>query len=161
MVHATSGGHFGMRTNYAKEPVSEEGIATILSWVERWPGSSNSDGGGIGLFAWGGQINRVAPDATAFVHRDTLFLASMDTSWGAGDGDQIDANKRWLDGFHADMGKHLSNEAYQNFVDPDLVDWPRAYYGANYPRLVAVKRAYDPDDVFHFEQSIPVEEAAQ
>ena len=37
-------------------------------------------------------------DATAFVHRDTLFLLSMDTAWADDDPSElIDANLRWLD----------------------------------------------------------------
>jgi hypothetical protein len=44
---------------------------------------------------------------------------------------------------------------YQNFIDPALSDWKRAYYGANLHRLIRVKRAYDPDELFKFPQSIP------
>lgn len=162
MVHATSGGHFAMRSNYALKPIGDEAIAAMLAWIERWPGSSNSDGGGVGLFAWGGEINRRSPEETALVHRDTLFLASMDTSWEAEDGpDSIDANLRWLDGLHRELRPHLSAQSYQNFVDPDLKGWEQAYYGSNLARLRAIKRAYDPDNVFRFDQSIPVEEAVQ
>jgi FAD/FMN-containing dehydrogenase len=155
LVHATTGDAFALRNRYVKEPVCEEGLAEILDWVRRWPGSTNGDGGGIGLFAWGGQINRVEPDATAFVHRDTLFLASMDTSWTEADPpDVVEANFRWLDGFYEAMGAHMSDEAYQNFPDPALTGWASAYYGANYSRLVEVKRKYDPDGVFRYDQSI-------
>ena len=37
---------------------------------------------------------------------------------------------------------------------PAAADWPRAYYGANLDRLVAIKERYDPDDVFRAQQSI-------
>lgn len=155
MVHATSGGRFAMRTKYAKEPLSEEGISTMLSWIERWPGSGNADGGGAGLFSWGGEINRTPPAETAFVHRDTLFLVSLDTSWTATEpSDSVDANLRWIDGLDSAMRPYLSESAYQNFIDPNLRNWRQAYYGANYPRLVEIKRKYDPDNLFHFAQSI-------
>jgi hypothetical protein len=153
--HATSGDSFAMRNNFAKEPVPDSAFEEICAWVGRWPGSTNSDGGGVGMFSWGGQINRVAPDATAFVHRDTFFLASLDTSWTAADSTEVlSANLRWLDGFHAAMRPWLSGSVYQNFPDPDLENWAQAYYGANYDRLVEVKRSYDPDNVFRHAQSI-------
>jgi FAD/FMN-containing dehydrogenase len=154
-VHATSGGHFALKCNYATRPVAVDGLAAMVDGVERWPGSGNPDGGGVGMFSWGGRINRTPPDATAFAHRDTLFLVSMDTSWtGDDDPATVADNVRWLDGLHAAMADHLSAASYQNFVDPDLGDWQAAYYGGNYRRLVEVKQAYDPDGTFGFEQGI-------
>jgi FAD/FMN-containing dehydrogenase len=155
MVHATSADDFAMRTSFVKQPISDAGVDTMLSWLERWPGSGNPDGGGVGLFSWGGAINRVPADATAVIHRDTLFLASMDTSWNAQDPPElVTANLRWLDGLYEAMAQYVSDSSYQNFVDPALADWQRAYYGDNFPRLVEVKRRYDPDGVLRFEQGI-------
>jgi FAD/FMN-containing dehydrogenase len=48
---------------------------------------------------------------------------------------------------------HASGEANQNYVDPDLTDWPQAY-GSNYARLQQVKKKYDPHQLFNFPQAI-------
>ncbi|MFE3584611.1 BBE domain-containing protein [Streptomyces vinaceus] len=50
---------------------------------------------------------------------------------------------------HRTLRRHLRTDAaYVNFPDPDLRDWQRAYYGANYDRLVEGKRRYDPAGLF-------------
>ena len=106
--------------------------------------------------SYGGTINTVAPDATAFVHRRALCGLQSSTSWGPGDPPStVDAAQTWLAQSAAAMSRFVSSAAYQNYIDPTLVDWAEAYYGSNLPRLVSVKHRYDPDDFFHFAQSIP------
>ncbi|MFF2628388.1 BBE domain-containing protein [Kitasatospora griseola] len=41
-----------------------------------------------------------------------------------------------------------------NFTDPDLRGCRAAHYGANYPRLVAVKHRHDPDGLFTVPQPV-------
>ena len=62
--------------------------------------------------------------------------------------------REWQDAFYAAMLPFALGGAYVNFVDPSLKDWPRAYYGANLPRLAGIKAAVDPGNVFQFAQSI-------
>ncbi|HKC26332.1 MAG TPA: BBE domain-containing protein, partial [Thermoanaerobaculia bacterium] len=58
--------------------------------------------------------------------------------------------------FHAQMRHYTSDQCYQNFIDASERDWRRAYYGANFDRLVDVKTKYDRHNVFQFPQSIPI-----
>jgi hypothetical protein len=155
--HNVPRGRFAVKSSYADALLSHSAIDTLVRWVERWPGSSNPDGGGVAVFAWGGAMNRVPSGATAFVHRDSRLLVALDTAWAGRDPARlVAANLGWLEGFSAALQPHVSGSSYQNFIDPSLRGWQRAYYGSNLERLKAVKRAYDPDDAFRFHQSIPV-----
>lgn len=156
LYDTTPAGHYAVKSNYVTRPFSQEGIDILVRTVERWPGSSNPGGGGIALFAWGGEVSRVPPDATAFVHRHPGFLMAYDTAWDPADPKRIvSANLDWLSGLADAVRPHVSGKAYQNFIDRSQPDWQKAYYGSNFDRLVRIKKKYDPENLFHFEQSIP------
>jgi FAD/FMN-containing dehydrogenase len=93
----------------------------------------------------GGAYNRVAPDATAFVHRDELFLLHH-IAITEPDGSPV--ARQWLHESYRLAAGWRSGGVYQNFPDPDLTDSARAYFGANLHRLRQVKAAYDPDGFF-------------
>ncbi|WP_283134920.1 FAD-binding oxidoreductase [Rhizohabitans arisaemae] len=105
---------------------------------------------------WRGAIGRVSPDATAFVHREPLFLLkhAVQTGCRATDERRRDA-RRWLVRSWSTTHPYGSGGVYPNYPDPDLSGWEQAYYGDNLARLRAAKAEYDPASLFRFEQSIP------
>ena len=108
------------------------------------------------FFQTGGAINRVAADATAFVHRGSDWLFSLEVQWTAEDGPEaVAAALAWQAALYAAICRKVAGGAFQNFVDPSLESWGEAYYGANLPRLRQVKRRLDPDFVFRFPQAVP------
>jgi hypothetical protein len=135
-------------------------VGRVIASVEaRATGSSLSQQeGGVLLDAWSGRISDTAPDATAFPHRGARFLAQEFVTFKTALSDEVQAvNRRWLDGLWRELRPAASGSAYVNYIDPELAGWQQAYYGSNLSRLVQVKRAYDPDDVFHFPQSVPTQ----
>lgn len=106
--------------------------------------------------ALGGRVNTLARSATAYVHRDSQFTANLTVALPTStpSTDERDAAQAWIDAGFAVLDPYSTHETYQNYVDPHLADWRRAYYAENYPRLVAVKRAVDPHHFFSFAQSI-------
>jgi FAD/FMN-containing dehydrogenase len=147
---------FSARSDYLAAPLPAAGISTLLAAVEARQASPVLAGGGIGLDASGGAINRVPADATAFVHRDDLATVQYAAEWTSGSSDAVvSANAAWLGSTWQSMRPWMSGQAYQNYVDPALADWQQAYYGSNFPRLQQVKARWDPDGVFRYPQSIP------
>jgi FAD/FMN-containing dehydrogenase len=114
--------------------------------------SSRHGSGALIMDSYGGAIARVPPHATAFIHRTPLCSMQYLAYWGAPEHES--ASLAWIRAFHRAMRPYVTGGAYQNYVDPDLEDWRRAYYGSNYARLVDVKRRYDPDRLFRFPQAI-------
>jgi hypothetical protein len=55
------------------------------------------------------------------------------------------------------MRPYMPGASYVNYCDLDLPNYAAAYWGGNLARLVAVKRQYDPDNVFHHAQSVPLQ----
>jgi FAD/FMN-containing dehydrogenase len=146
------------KSDFFTKKIPPAGISKMVAGIERMRGVRGAAGGvgAIAFDAFGGALNRVPAAATAFVHRNSLFLAQYSTSWnegagGAGSGRQHD----WLTSFYGSLHPYASGQAYVNYQDPDLANWQAAYYGANYTRLTTVKTAYDPHQLFKFAQSIP------
>jgi FAD/FMN-containing dehydrogenase len=131
-------------------------IAALLGEIERWPGRGGSGHeGGVQLDALGAAVNRPDAGATAFVHRDERFHCAYLSFWGAADPPaQAAACTDWVRRIQAAMRPWASGFAYQNYIDPELADWPRAYFGDNLARLQAIKRRYDPDGRFAFAQGV-------
>ena len=111
-------------------------------------------GGGLVFDAYGGAINTVAPGATAFVHRDKLCGIQATVATAVSEV-ALSSGRQWLAHQADAVSGYVDGSAYQNYIDPTLADWQRAYYGTNLARLIRVKERYDPDDVFSFAQSIP------
>ncbi|WP_407842041.1 FAD-binding oxidoreductase (plasmid) [Streptomyces sp. DSM 116496] len=101
---------------------------------------------------FGGAANDVAASATAYPHRDTLFCVSY-RSTTADAANATPAGKavaqQWVDGGFAAVNPHSNGGTYVNYMDPALQDWKQSYYGANYSRLVTVKKKYDPARIFN------------
>jgi len=139
---------FKGKSDYVTKPLPAEAIHRLVAGITARQGQGR---GAIYLDSYGGAINRVAPGATAFVHRNALFSVQYTAQWSGSSSQSLN----WIDGLYAQMRPYVSGFAYQNYIDPALQSWQHAYYGSNLARLKAVKRKYDPRNAFHFRQSIP------
>jgi len=123
----------------------------IRTHMEHGPGvpAVNST---VHLYPINGACHDVAPDATAFGHRDATYAAVIAGMWP--DPADNEANTAWVRGYEAAISPHSQGGMYVNFASADDQPKVAANYGVNYARLQEVKGRYDPGNLFHLNQNI-------
>jgi FAD/FMN-containing dehydrogenase len=105
------------------------------------------------ITALGGAIGRVAEDATAFAGRAARFDFSADSSWS--DAALDDANAEWCRRAMAIVEPDRALGGYPNGNSDAGPEESRRLYGdAKIERLAALKRAWDPENVFHVNPNV-------
>jgi len=109
--------------------------------------------GSVGLWTCGRAISEVPEEATAFSGRDAAFWIAAEILWD--DETLDDACREWGRTAMADVMPYARGGLYVNDVVETGDALARSIYGdAKYDRLVALKRAWDPDNVFRLNQNI-------
>jgi hypothetical protein len=128
--------------------VTDGAIETLLRFLPKMPSLAS----GVGLQQLHGVASRVAPSATAFPHRAEQYDFLIGSQWS--DAADSDRNLQWTRALFEAMQPHLEASVYVNNLGDEGLARVRAAYGENYSRLAAVKRAYDPDNLFRANQNI-------
>jgi FAD/FMN-containing dehydrogenase len=135
------------KANFVKE-LSDEIIDTHLAHGPNVPTMNST----MHIYAINGAVHRVAPEATAFAYRDANFATVIAGMWP--DPADNQQNIRWVRDYYHATAPHSEVGGYINFMGEDDQDRVRVNYGDNYERLLAVKRRYDPGNLFHLNQNV-------
>lgn len=114
------------------------------------------------IWKFGGAMQRVASEASAFGDRSMPYMLSLDAIWS--DPADDDANINWVRDAWRKMQPHSTGRLYLNF--PGLGEGDNLVRNAvgteAYSRLQKIKRTYDPDNLFRMNQNIlPRQEAME
>ncbi|CAE6399150.1 unnamed protein product [Rhizoctonia solani] len=143
---------------YGHRALSSDFISKVDTIMEELRGVlSRYDPNGKAYLTWvhvGGKAAEVGAKDTAFYWRDASYVSYLKLQWY-----NRHATNAMIDYVRKVKQKLLpytlqGKAAYVNFTDPTIPNWQDAYYGDNYPRLQQVKKDWDPDNFFRFEQSI-------
>lgn len=100
----------------------------------------------------GAQASVPAPQATAYPHRDALYVMNVHTRW---DDPADDARCiAWARDFFDQAAPFASGGVYVNFMPQDESERTLDAYGANFQRLAEIKMKYDPENLFRTNQNI-------
>jgi len=104
----------------------------------------------------GGAMARVPVEATAFAHRRSRIMVNCAAICERPE--EMPIHAPWVTGFAAALRQGDAG-AYVNFLaDEGAARVRAAYPGATWDRLSAIKRRYDPTNLFHLNQNIPPSE---
>jgi FAD/FMN-containing dehydrogenase len=128
--------------------IGPEAIDVLMDCTEQMPSAMS----GIGLQHVHGAASRVGPTETAFPHRYAFWDVPILAQWA--DAADSDTNIAWARETFRRLEPLAEEGVYVNNLGTEGVERVKAAYGANYERLVAVKRVYDPTNFFRLNQNI-------
>jgi hypothetical protein len=135
----------------AFEPLPDAAIEQAVNYLERLKAVRAEYAVSLAIVALGGQLT---VSDTAFFPRKAVEWWHLVANWNQQDQESIA-----LDGirlFYDSVVPFTSPFCYSNSTDYDLGPrYLKAYYGNHVDRLIQIKRKYDPDQIFHWKQSIP------
>ena len=128
--------------------VRPEALDEVVELVGAAPGDAS-----FSITALGGAIGRVAEDATAYAGRAAAFDLSADSNWD--DAADDEANIEWCRRAMAVVDPDRALGAYANGNSDAGPEETRRIFGdAKVARLAALKRTWDPDNVFHVNPNV-------
>lgn len=133
---------------FAMERLPQDGIDIIVNTLR----NSESPLLNVLIFSMGGATAEIAPTATAYYYRKAKFFFSYNSQWLEKNND-----KKQIEELQ-NLRHRLLPYTIGNYIgnpDPTLKNYLKEYFGGNVERLQCVKKKYDPDNLFQFEQSIP------
>ncbi len=149
MLDATlpSGLHNYWRSGYFGE-LSDELIEALNASIGRAPSPLSR----FFIEVMSGEAARKPPTETAFPIRSRLYNLLFLGVWASPA--ETSANLEWVRSSWKALTPFLTSRVYVNYLSQEGEERVRAAYGHNYDRLVALKRKFDPTNLFRVNQNI-------
>ncbi|MEP7071348.1 MAG: FAD-binding oxidoreductase [Verrucomicrobiota bacterium] len=135
------------RADFVNE-LSDEAIKEHLRFAHTLPTMQCT----MHLYPINGAAGRIGKGETAWNHRDANWCQVM----VGVDPDPANREKitTWTKSYYDALHPYSAGAAYVNFLMDEGEDRVKAAYGENYARLAAIKKNYDPDNLFRVNQNI-------
>ena len=138
------------KSTFLKE-LSDDAIDLIAEKAQQRPSPLSM----MVTFLWGGAINNVGSEDTAFTERSAPWMASVDGNWD--DPSENDDNVGWVRDAWSAISKFGTGSVYLNFtgISGEATDvGVDSAHGKNLRRLSEIKAKYDPDNFFRLNNNI-------
>ncbi len=138
------------RSTYVEKSLSYENWHDILMYFyENAPNQYTM----IDMEAYGGNLSLIPEDSCAFIHRKVTMDFFTEAFFNKETNDR-GASEKWVNDLFEFMKPLGNDQSYQNYPYRGQEDFRTAYWGNYYNQLVLIKRKYDPENFFWYQQSI-------
>jgi hypothetical protein len=144
---AVPGRRYYLKSNFIDE-LRDEAIDILIDAYIQVPSPLSA----ILLVQLGGAVSRADRTATAFYHRDAALSFSAFSTWT--DPAQDEINIGWTRRLWENLQPHMPGSVYVNELSDEGDERVRAAYGPAYVRLAALKKQFDPANIFRMNQNI-------
>ncbi len=144
---APAGLHYYFKCPFLRE-LTDEAIRAIVDLAESLPTEQSQ----VILEHMHGAASRVPATETAFGLRRTHYSINVVGAWI--DPGLAEKCIDWARGLASVLEGFGASDGYVNYLGDEGPAAVRASYGANYGRLAELKKKYDPDNFFQFNQNI-------
>jgi hypothetical protein len=144
---APAGAHYYFKCPFLRE-LTDDAIRVILDHTEQMPTEQTQ----VVLEHMHGAASRVPVEQTAFGLRRVHYSINIMPAWT--DPSMAEKCITWAQEFAAALAALGASDAYVNYLGDEGPSAVKASYGANYARLAALKKKYDRDNFFCFNQNI-------
>ena len=142
-------GHLNYWKSRFVNELSDELIDTVIEMYATNPSPKNQ----VIFEQLGGAISRVGDQETAFSHRHAAYTLLIVGFWD--DPGETDENIEWVRDVYSAVEPFVDPGVYVNYLAEDEMESHiQQAYGANYERLLQIKRKYDPNNLFRQNQNI-------
>ena len=143
------GMHYYWKTEYLAE-LSDRFLSALPDLFATCP----IPGGELGVLHLGGALNEHDEDDGAVGNRDARYVCGVKGMWKSAE-PSADTFRQWVRDAWWQLRPFSTGRTYINFQTADEgEERVRATYGANFDRLVEVKKTYDPDNLFRSNRNI-------
>jgi len=128
--------------------LSDAPLEIMIDALHRCPSAMS----GLAIVPYLGAVTRVDPAATAFAHRAPGYSLLIVAQWL--DPRETEPNISWARETFDALHPYMANRSYVNNLTAEDGRMVHHVWGANYERLVTVKRRYDPGNIFRLNHNI-------
>lgn len=144
---APYGRHYYFKCPFLRE-LTDEALQVIVEHTQQLPTEQSQ----VVVEHMHGVASRVPVDHTAFGLRRVHYSINIMPGWT--EPSMAERCLDWAQDFAAALTAFGASDAYVNYLGDEGPSAVKAAYGANYKRLAELKKKYDPDNFFRFNQNI-------